>query len=131
MVSTPFMLDQLYAIGTLLVVKDPGSHIHLVDGESGNTIGQLSRKPTKINMKGLKFDIGCFRDMILLACGDADGWLSIYSLLNQVCLQRQNLGFPDIAVMQVNFTACGQRIICCLENGVVLLTKLEISHELN
>ena len=86
MVSTPFMLDQLYAIGTLLVVKDPGSHIHLVDGESGNTIGQLSRKPTKINMKGLKFDIGCFRDMVLLACGDADGWLSIYSLLNQACL---------------------------------------------
>lgn len=71
--------------------------------ENGRYIGEIKLVKTKINIKDISFDIGRYKkNMMLIAIGDSDGYLSIFSLLTLTLLVRikvQNDNFDDIAVM--------------------------------
>jgi len=64
-------------------------------------LGQLDIVKTKINMKEISFDIGRFKNMILIAIGDSDGHLSVFSLLSLSLLIRMKVQKEhfDIAIM--------------------------------
>ena len=52
-------------------------------------------------MSGISFDIGRFMNMILLAVGDTDGFLTVLSLLSLKLLHRVKVqkDYDNIAVM--------------------------------
>lgn len=52
-----------------------------------------------MNIIGLKFDVGILDQTVLLAVGDSDGYLSIYSVWSGCLVQKRHLGFRDIAVL--------------------------------
>ena len=56
---------------------------------------------TKVNIKDISFDIGRFKNMILIAIGDSDGYLSVFSMLSLTLLIRMKVQKDhfDIAIM--------------------------------
>lgn len=91
-------------IGSLVIAKDPSGKVYILelnDTKQTKVIGDLDLVKTKINIKDISFDVGRYKNMILLAIGDADGFLSIFSLLTLNLLERIKLqkDQTDIAVM--------------------------------
>ena len=64
-------------------------------------VGQLDLVKTKVNIKDISFDIGRFKNMILIAIGDSDGYLSVFSMLSLTLLIRMKVQKDhfDIAIM--------------------------------
>ena len=56
---------------------------------------------TKVNIKDISFDIGRYKNMILIAIGDSDGYLSVFSMLSLALLIRMKVQKDhfDIAIM--------------------------------
>ena len=71
--------------------------------ENERYIGEIKLVKTKINIKDISFDIGRYKtNMMLIAIGDSDGYLSIFSLLTLTLLVRikvKNDIFDYIAVI--------------------------------
>jgi uncharacterized protein GlcG (DUF336 family) len=70
----------------------------------------------------LKFQ--CCQEKLIIAVGDADGFLNFYSLVNGALLQRLQIA-KDVAVTQVVFK--DDTLVCGLENGTVAVVALEIT----
>ena len=86
---------------------------------------KLEKVQTRINLRNLRFHAANYKSMLLLAVGDADGYVNIYSLVNGSLLQRL-LITSDVAIMQVVFT--DDSIVCGLENGTVAVVALESTY---
>ena len=75
--------------------------VEFTDSMSQLNLAEVDLPPTKANMSGISFDIGRFMNMILLAVGDTDGFLTVLSLLSLKLLHRVKVqkDYDNIAVM--------------------------------